>query len=164
MANSEAKTHTFLTFPPALESLSTHSVQELEHYSLKAKPVFRKSEIELTAQHIEVTQDVILNCNAEMSVHLISLFVTCGLEESMLYTFLLYRYSVTGYIQLSGKFEVHQRDRIFIEQLLELREKNVQRFISSLPLEQYIFKNITQESFRKDVQLGESHNCNGYAI
>lgn len=139
MANSEAKTHTFLTFPPALESLSTHSVQELEHYSLKAKPVFRKSEIELTAQHIEVTQDVILNCNAEMSVHLISLFVTCGLEESMLYTFLLYRYSVTGYIQLSGKFEVHQRDRIFIEQLLELREKNIQRFISSLPLEQYIF-------------------------
>lgn len=126
MANSEAKTHTFLTFPPALESLSTHSVQELEHYSLKAKPVFRKSEIELTAQHIEVTQDVILNCNAEMSVHLISLFVTCGLEESMLYTFLLYRYSVTGYIQLSGKFEVHQRDRIYIEQLLELREKNIQ--------------------------------------
>lgn len=121
MANSEAKTHTFLTFPPALEPLSTHSVQELEHYSLKAKPVFRKSEIELTAQHIEVTQDVILSCNAEMSVHLISLFVTCGLEESMLYTFLLYRYSVTGYIQLSGNFEIHQRDRIFMEQLLERR-------------------------------------------
>ena len=119
MANSEAKTHTFLTFPPALEPLSTHSVQELEHYSLKAKPVFRKSEIKLTAQHIEVTQDVILSCNAEMSVHLISLFVTCGLEESMLYTFLLYRYSVTGYIQLSGNFEIHQRDRIFMEQLLE---------------------------------------------
>lgn len=117
MANSEAKTHTFLTFPPALEPLSTHSVQELEHYSLKAKPVFRKSEIELTAQHIEVTQDVILSCNAEMSVHLISLFVTCGLEESMLYTFLLCRYSVTGYIQLSGNFEIHQRDRIFMEQL-----------------------------------------------
>lgn len=48
--------------------------------------MFRKSEIELTAQHIEVTQDVILNCNAEMSVHLISLFVTCGLEESVLCT------------------------------------------------------------------------------
>lgn len=113
MANSEAKTHTFLTFPPALEPLSTHSVQELEHYSLKAKPVFRKSEIELTAQHIEVTQDVILSCNAEMSVHLISLFVTCGLEESMLYTFLLYRYSVTGYIQLSGNFEIHQRQNLY---------------------------------------------------
>lgn len=98
MANSEAKTHTFLIFPPALEPVSTHSVQELEHYSLKAKPVFRKSEIELTAQHIEITQDVILNCNAKMSVHLISLFVTCGLEEGMLYTFLLYRYSVTEYI------------------------------------------------------------------
>lgn len=121
MANSEAKTHTFLTFPPALEPLSTHSVQELEHYSLKAKPVFGKPEIELRAQHIEVTQDVILSCNAEMSVHLISLFVTCGLEESMLYTFLLYRYSVTGYIQLSGNFEIHQRDRIFMEQLLERR-------------------------------------------
>lgn len=107
MANSEAKPHTFLTFPPALEPVSPHSVQELEHYSLKAKPVFRKSEIELTAQHIEVTQDVILNCNAEMSVHLISLFVTCGLEESMLCIFLLHRYSVPGYIQLSGKFEVH---------------------------------------------------------
>lgn len=51
MANSEAKPHTFLTFPPASELVSTHSVQELEHYSLKAKPVFRKSEIELTAQH-----------------------------------------------------------------------------------------------------------------
>lgn len=89
MANSEAKAHTFLTFPSALEPVSTHSVQELEHYSLKAKPVFRKSEIELTAQHIEVTQDVILNCNAEMSVHLISLFVTCGFEESMPCIFLL---------------------------------------------------------------------------
>lgn len=107
MADAEAKPHTFLTFPPALEPVSTHSVQELEHYSLKAKPVFRKSEIELTAQHIEVTQDVILNCNAEMSVHLISLFVTCGLEESMLCIFLLYRYSVTGYSQLSRKLEVH---------------------------------------------------------
>lgn len=89
MANSEAKPHTFLTFPPALDPVSTHSVQELEHYSLKAKPVLRKSEIELTAQHIGVTQDVILNCNAEMSVHLISLFVTCGFEESMSCIFLL---------------------------------------------------------------------------
>lgn len=69
--------------------------------------MFRKSEIELTAQHREVTQDVILNCNAEMSVHLISLFVTCGLEESMLCIFLLHRYSVPAYIQLSGKSEVH---------------------------------------------------------
>lgn len=51
--------------------------------------MFRKTEIELTAQHIEVIQDVVLNCNAEMSVHLISLFVTCGLEESMLRPFLL---------------------------------------------------------------------------
>lgn len=125
MANSEAKTHTFLTFPPAFEPVSTHSVQELERYSLKAKPVFRKCEVELTTQHIEVTQDVILHCNAEMSVHLISLFVTCGFEESMLCIFLLYRYSVTGYIQLSGKFEVHQVDRIFVKQLLEFGEKNI---------------------------------------
>lgn len=87
---------------------------------MKAKPVFRKSEIELTAEHIEVTQDVILNCNAEMSVHLISLFVTCGLEESILCTLLLYRYSVTGCVQQSGKFEVHQKDRIFPEWFLEL--------------------------------------------
>lgn len=139
MPNSEAKTHTFLTFPPALEPVSTHSVQELKHYSLKAKPVFRKSEIELTAQHIEVTQDVILNCNAEMSVHLISLFVTCGPEESMLYTFLLYRYSVTEYIQLSGKFEIHQ-DRIFSEQLWKLREKNIKQFLSSSPRTTYSLK------------------------
>lgn len=87
--------------------------------------MFRKSEVELTTQHIEITQDVILNCNAEMSVHLISLFVTYGLEESMLCTFLLYRYSFTGYIQLSGKFEVHQGDKIFTKKILELGEKNI---------------------------------------
>lgn len=102
--------------------------------------MFRKSEIELTAQHIEVTQDVILNCNAEMSVHLISLFVTCGPEESMLYTFLLYRYSVTEYIQLSGKFEIHQEDRIFTEQLWKLREKNIKQFLSSSPRTTYSLK------------------------
>lgn len=138
MANSEAKSHTFLTFPLALEPVSTHSLQEREHYSLKAKPVFRKSEIELTAQHIEVTQDVILNCNAEMSVHLISLFVTCGLEESKLCTFLLYINCVTGYFQLSGRFETHQKTRSLLNVLKTWRKEHTMIFLIYSPCKDYI--------------------------
>lgn len=92
MVNFEAKAHTFLTlFPSWRASVLSCIVQKAECYSLKAKPVFRKSQTELTAQHIGITQDVILSCNGEMSVHSVSVFAACAFWKSRLHTFLLYK-------------------------------------------------------------------------
>lgn len=120
MVNSEAKAHTFLTlFPSWRASVLSCIVQKPECYSLKANPVFRKSKTELTAQHIGITQDVILSCNGEMSVQSVSVFAACVLKKQLTYTPALYVLRNWDRFICLEKFSIWQADGRSAQQFLE---------------------------------------------